>query len=359
MGAHLRRRGDEVDCWVRVVPEVCSHGMVLGSVLVMMVDVGGGWAAEQQSGDDWSFTVDIGIRRHPTVTDRIQGVPAVQRAGRTISIDLPMTDASGTQTATGVSTFIRLPRRPQDPQAPYPYEIEEVRFANPDAGITLAGTITRPGGEGPFPAVVLISGSGQQNRDEEIFGHRPVHVFADALTRAGIAVLRYDDRGVGGSEGAETLATMTTLDSASDATAALAFLEARPYVDAERAGLLGHSEGALIAVMIAAGGSSDFIVLLAGNGVPGDELLMMQSRALLQASGANSEQVETIVVANRRIYDLVLSGAPREEVGAEIDAILADVGVPANQIEPQRNQILSPWIEFFRRLCATSSAAWT
>lgn len=118
MGAHLRRRDDEVDCWVPIVPEVCSHGMVLGSVLVMMVDVGGGWAAEQQSGDDWSFTVDIGIRRHPTVTERIQGVPAVQRAGRTISIDLPMTDASGAPTATGVSTFIRLPRRPQDPPRP-------------------------------------------------------------------------------------------------------------------------------------------------------------------------------------------------------------------------------------------------
>ncbi|MFW6313322.1 MAG: alpha/beta hydrolase family protein, partial [Spirochaetota bacterium] len=254
-------------------------------------------------------------------------------------------------------------RRPQDPQPPYPYEVEEIRFTNPDAGITLAGTITRPGGEGPFPAVVLISGSGQQNRDEEVFGHRPFHVLADALTRSGIAVLRYDDRGVGESDGAETLADMTTRDSAGDAAAALAFLEDRAYVDPRRAGLIGHSEGALIALMIATGGQTDesgrpvvpidvdpdFIVLLAGNGVPGDELLLMQSRAILEASGASSEQIEAVAAANRRIYDLALSGAPRDEVATEIDEILTDAGVPANQIELQRNQILSPWIEFFLR----------
>jgi len=254
-------------------------------------------------------------------------------------------------------------RRPQDPQPPYPYEVEEIRFTNPDAGITLAGTITRPGGEGHFPAVVLISGSGQQNRDEEVFGHRPFHVIADALTRAGIVVLRYDDRGVGESGGAETLAEMTTRDSAGDAAAALAYLEGRAYVDHRRAGLIGHSEGALIALMIATGGQTDesgrpvvpidvdpdFIVLLAGNGVPGDELLLMQSRAILEATGASAEQIEAIAAANRRIYDLVLSGAPHDEVATEIDEILTEAGVPANQIELQRNQILSPWIEFFLR----------
>ena len=254
-------------------------------------------------------------------------------------------------------------RRPQDPTPPYPYEVEEIRFMNPDAGITLAGTITRPEGAGPFPAVVLVSGSGQQNRDEEVFGHRPFHVLADALTRSGIVVLRYDDRGVGESEGAETLAAMTTRDSAGDAAAALAFLEARAYVDPRRSGLIGHSEGALIALMIATGGQTDesgrpvvpidvnpdFIVLLAGNGVPGDELLLMQSRALLETTGASEEQIEEIAAANRRIYDLALSGAPRDEVATEIDEVLTDVGVPANQIELQRNQILSPWFEFFLR----------
>lgn len=118
MGSHLRHVDDSVECWLQVSPEICSHGMALGSTLVMLVDVGGGFAAEMASGDDWSFTVDIGIRRTPVATERINGTPAVQRAGRTISIDFPMVDDHGDATATGVSTFIRLPRRPQDPPRP-------------------------------------------------------------------------------------------------------------------------------------------------------------------------------------------------------------------------------------------------
>lgn len=118
MGAHLQIVDGVGECWLRVSPEICSHGMPLGAALVMLVDVGAGWAAEKASGDDWSFTVDIGIRRHPTKTERIDGTPVVQRAGRTVSIDFPMRDAAGDVTATGVSTFIRLPRRPQDPPRP-------------------------------------------------------------------------------------------------------------------------------------------------------------------------------------------------------------------------------------------------
>lgn len=118
MGSHLRVVDGAGECWLTVSPEICRHGMPLGATLVMLVDVGAGWAAEKASGDDWSFTVDIGVRRHPTITDRIDATPAVQRAGRTVSIDFPMRDASGAVTATGVSTFIRLPRRPQDPPRP-------------------------------------------------------------------------------------------------------------------------------------------------------------------------------------------------------------------------------------------------
>jgi len=118
MGSHLRRLDDSAECWLQVSPEICSHGIALGSTLVMLVDVGAGWAAEMASGDDWSFTVDIGIRRTPVQTQRINGTPVVQRAGRTISIDFPMVDDNGDATATGVSTFIRLPRRPQDPPRP-------------------------------------------------------------------------------------------------------------------------------------------------------------------------------------------------------------------------------------------------
>lgn len=133
MGAQMRRRGPDVECWAQVSPEVCSHGVVRGCVLVMMVDVGAGWAAEQHAGDDWTFTVDIGVRRHPVVTDRISGVPAVQRAGRTMSIDLPMTDAGGEASAHGVSTFVRLARRPQDPVRPDFPENSMATWEAPDA----------------------------------------------------------------------------------------------------------------------------------------------------------------------------------------------------------------------------------
>lgn len=147
MGALLRPLGDGVECWVEVSSELCAHGVVRGAVLVMMVDVGGGWAAEQESGDDWSFTVDIGIRRAPKVTDRIVGVPVVQRAGRTVSIDLPMRDGEGAPTATGVSTFIRLPRRPQDPPRPN-FPLKSMgEFGKPDAplGELLGATRTARG----------------------------------------------------------------------------------------------------------------------------------------------------------------------------------------------------------------------
>jgi len=147
MGAHMRRRGSGIDCWVHVSPEVCAHGFVRGCVLVMMVDIGAGWAAEQCADDDWTFTVDIGVRRDPTVTDRISGAPVVQRAGRTISIDLPMTDHTGASSATGVSTFIRLPRRPQDPPRPDFPEDSMDQWTPPDAplDVLLAPTVTERG----------------------------------------------------------------------------------------------------------------------------------------------------------------------------------------------------------------------
>ncbi|MFT5202545.1 MAG: acyl-coenzyme A thioesterase PaaI-like protein [Candidatus Aldehydirespiratoraceae bacterium] len=110
--------GDDVDCWLQVCDDLSNHGHPYGATLVMLVDVAAGWAAEATAGDDWTFTVDIGIRRTPVPTERINGRPIVQRAGRTISIDFPMWDASGAITATGVSTFIRLPRRPNDPPRP-------------------------------------------------------------------------------------------------------------------------------------------------------------------------------------------------------------------------------------------------
>jgi hypothetical protein len=139
--------------------------------------------------------------------------------------------------------------RPQTPQPPFPYQAEEVEFENEVQGIVLAGTLTLPKGAGPFPAAVLVTGSGPQDRDEMIFEHRPFAVLADALTRSGVAVLRFDDRGVGGSTG--NLAVATTADLAGDAAAAMDFLKSRAEIDPARIGLIGHSEGGLIAPMIA------------------------------------------------------------------------------------------------------------
>jgi len=153
-----------------------------------------------------------------------------------------------------------------------------------EAGIRLAGTLTIPQGKGPYPTLLLISGSGPQDRDETIFGHQPFLVLADHLARRGVAVLRTDDRGVGKSGG--DFATATTADFATDAEAALAFLRARPEVDVQALGVLGHSEGGLIAPMLAARDSSlTFIVLLAGPALDGIETLVLQKRRFMQAGG--------------------------------------------------------------------------
>ena len=167
-------------------------------------------------------------------------------------------------------------KRPQDPVRPYPYDEEEVSYPNPKAeGVTLAGTLTLPKGSGPYPAVLLITGSGPQDRNEALLGHRPFLVLADYLTRREIAVLRVDDRGVAKSTG--NFGTATSADFATDVVAEVAFLKAHKRIDPAKIGLAGHSEGGLIAPMVAAN-SPDvaFIVMMAGPGVPGEQILYEQ-----------------------------------------------------------------------------------
>lgn len=166
--------------------------------------------------------------------------------------------------------------RPQTPKPPFSYRSEEVVFQNNSAGIKLAGTLTMPEGKGPFPAVVLITGSGPQNRDEEIFQHKPFLLWAHELTQAGFAVLRYDDRGYGASEG--NFQTATSLDFAADAQAAIDFLKKRKDISKKEVSVLGHSEGAMIAAMLA-GKKKNLknAILLAGPGIPGGELLIDQT----------------------------------------------------------------------------------
>lgn len=164
-----------------------------------------------------------------------------------------------------------------------PYHAEEVTFTND--GITFAGTLTLPNSGNQFPAVVLIAGSGPHDRNEEVFNHKPFLVLADALSRNGFAVLRYDERGVGATVGGNPLAPTEPL--ATDAMAALRYLKSRPEVDASRAGLMGHSEGGMIAIMNAAKHPDEvpFIVSLAGTGVDGVELGMQQVKLLGKAMG--------------------------------------------------------------------------
>jgi len=181
-------------------------------------------------------------------------------------------------------------RRPQEPKKPYPYKEEEVVYENKEAGITLAGTLTLPRQECPFPAVLLISGSGPQDRNETLLGHRPFLVLADYLTRRGIAVLRVDDRGVGESTG--NISQATSEDFATDVLAGIEYLKNRKEINPMQIGLIGHSEGGFIAPMVAVQ-SPDvaFIVLMAGTGLTGEEILYLQGELMARAEGASEEAI--------------------------------------------------------------------
>lgn len=171
-------------------------------------------------------------------------------------------------------------KRPQTPKPPYPYQREEVSFINAQAGATLAGTLTLP--QDARCVVLMVTGSGQQNRDEELFEHKPFAVIADYLARRGIATLRYDDRATGASAGGE-VKSATTLDFMGDAAAGLDFLRSRKTFD--KVGILGHSEGGTIAFMLGAQQKSDFVISLAGPGVKGDTLLAAQANRILALHG--------------------------------------------------------------------------
>lgn len=216
--------------------------------------------------------------------------------GNSLPLTLKKTDA---QKAMATSA------RPQDPKKPYPYHSEDVAYQNKSAPeVELAATLTLPRGKGPFPAVVLITGSGPQDRDEALLGHRPFLVLSDYLTRHGIAVLRADDRGVGKSTGNFT--TATTADFATDTEAGIAYLKTRQEINQHKIGLIGHSEGGVIAPMIAARNHDvAFIVMMAGTGVPGDAVLAEQTKLILLANGGSQEMAERQKEAELEITAMV------------------------------------------------------
>jgi uncharacterized protein len=242
--------------------------------------------------------------------------------------------------------------RPQLPKKPYPYLEEEVTFPSKAAGVTLAGTFTRPRGDGPFPAAILITGSGPQDRDETLLGHKPFLVIADHLTRKGIAVLRYDDRGIAKSTGKFDGAT--SRDFADDTAGAVAFLKARK--DVAKIGLIGHSEGGMIAPMVAAEDPEiAFLVLLAGPGTPCEDLLIAQGQLIVKAMGGDEKALARQRDVQKRLFALARSGADE----AKLKAALADIEKDLTDEEKkefaktravtdaQVSRLAGPWFKYF------------
>jgi pimeloyl-ACP methyl ester carboxylesterase len=240
-------------------------------------------------------------------------------------------------------------RRPQEPKPPFPYLAEEVTVPNTKAGITLAGTLTLPKGAGPFPAALLITGSGPENRDEAIFGHKPFLVLADSLTRRGIAVLRLDDRGVGKSTG--DFAKALEGDFVEDALAAVSYLRTRKEVDPKRIGLIGHSEGALIAAR-AATESPDvaFVVMLEGPGVPCDQILYRQAALMLEAAGAGKEAVAAKHAEQEQIFAILRKERDDDAAAKQILEVLKrfePAGTPEKALEAYAKNVVTPWFRRF------------
>ncbi len=244
--------------------------------------------------------------------------------------------------------------RPQDPQMPFNYRAEEVTFTNKKEGNTLAGTLTIPEGDGPFPALVLVSGSGQQNRDEELMNHRPFWVIADYLSRRGVAVLRYDDRGMGGSTG-EVL-NATSMDFSYDAEAAFDFLRNRKEINASRVGILGHSEGGIINFMVAERRPEvAFLVSLAGPAVNGIEVLKEQQAAILRAQGMTEEMVKFSGNANAQMFDIIEASNDRVEADTLLRQLLKGWGYNEELTEQTVGQMASPWMYYFLKYDPTDA----
>jgi fermentation-respiration switch protein FrsA (DUF1100 family) len=236
-------------------------------------------------------------------------------------------------------------RRPQNPTKPYPYRDEDVSYENKLQNVTLAATLTIPPGKGPFPAVVLITGSGPQDRDESLLGHKPFLVLSDYLTRHGIVVLRADDRGTAKSTG--NFATATTADFATDTEAGIAYLKTRPEVNPRKIGLIGHSEGGIIAPMIAARNPDvAFIVMMAGSGVPGDDILVAQVQAIAESSGKSHEDAMKAATRQRELLTLVETEKDETVLEAKMKEKLTGE-VPDAQIGAAIKTLTSPWFRYF------------
>jgi len=371
-----------------------SHGLIAGALLVLAPAVGRG--AERDPVGHWQGSLQgmlrIVVHVERTAEGALRGtMDSPDQGAMGLALDsLVVTEDSlrfelrrvrggyaarwdatgdtlvGSWNQSGMSLPLALartanpsgPRRSQVVAPPYPYDTLAVAFDNPRApGVRLAGTLTLPPGRGPFPAALLITGSGPEDRDETVFGHHPFRVLADHLTRRGIAVLRVDDRGVGGSTGSSERATSE--DFASDALAGFTFLRAQPRINRRRVGLIGHSEGGLIAPLVASRTRDvAFVVMLAGPGVRGDSLLLLQSAAARRTMGIAEASLAGERELNRRVYDRLLAGdsagvatALRALVEAQLSALpeaaRTAAGDPATLAGTALRQVWNPWMRFF------------
>ncbi len=314
--------------------------LIPGQPLVVKIDL-------EPNEDSWSGTIDIPAQG-------ASGLPLVDVTVNGDDLQFTIQDVPGAPTFAGafadgvISGEFRQgparfpfelgrepvedagPHRPQTPKPPFPYDVEEVSYRN--GGVTIAGTLTLPPGDERAPAALLISGSGAMNRDLELLGHKTFLLLADHLTRLGIAVLRVDDRGVGGSTGS-TLDS-TSLDKAEDVVAGVRFLRGHSRIDPDRVGLIGISEGGLVAPLAVnrtPPGDVAFVVLLAGPGVPGADVLRAQLRRIAAANGASEEEIEQLAALQEQALELLSSDLSPDEMTER----MIEVAMKQAQLAPE------------------------
>ena len=303
----------------------------------------------------------------------IQGIPAsrVSENGSDIKLELPAFDAEYTGTVNTAKNSIagtwsqsgnteKLDfrrserilelRRPQNPEKPYPYKVEEVSFAAADGKANLAATLTLPQSNASFPAVLLLGGSGPNDRDETTAGHKTFLVLSDFLTRRGIAVLRYDKRGIAQSTGNYAAATLE--DFAQDAESALAYLKSRKEVDAKRLGIIGHSEGGILGSLVATRSTDvSWLVLMGTPVTTGERTLLRQSELIARTGGLPEEQITRSLEFDRNAYAVVRGEKNPEAMEKRLNVLVEQSGLsqamPPAALQAQIRVMSSPWFRDF------------
>ncbi len=358
-------------CWVATARDVAGqwHGVlaVQGMKLRLVFHINNdsvGYSATLDSPDQGVTGIVASEVRVDSTKLRVE----IQQLGASYEAEMKGDSLVGTFSQKGMSFPLNLTRRqasvaemkrPQEPHPPYPYHSEDLYFENTTDGVRLAGTLTLPKTKGKFPVVVLISGSGPQDRNEALMGHKPFLVLADFLTRNGIGVLRYDDRGTAKSTG--DFNSATSLHLSRDVEAAVSYLTSRKEVDKKKIGLIGHSEGGIIAPMLAANDKRvAFVVMLAGPGVRGDELLLLQNRAIAQASGAPEAAIAGNEKLNAPLFRAIVNATDTVGLRKKLMEIMREsintipelkASLSAEQqddlVANTVSTLLTPWMTYF------------